>query len=124
MDGMVRLPGGEFAMGSDDFYPEEAPARRVEVEGFWIDERPVTVTEFRRFVKATGYVTVTERPLDPAEYPDGEPMRSCRGRSCSGPHAARSTWMTSATGGPTSPGPRGSGPRDPRATRTLAGGIP
>ena len=69
MEGMAWLPGGEFSMGSDAFYPEEAPVRRAGVEGFWIDERPVTVTEFRRFVKATGHVTVAERPLDPAQYP-------------------------------------------------------
>jgi formylglycine-generating enzyme required for sulfatase activity len=74
MKGMVWLPGGEFTMGSDAFYPEEAPVRRVAVAGgFWIDERPVTVGEFRRFVKATGYVTVAERPLDGAEYPDADP---------------------------------------------------
>jgi len=70
---MTRVPGGEFAMGSDDFYPEEAPVRRVAVEGFWIDERPVTVGQFRRFVKQTGYVTVAERPLDPELYPDADP---------------------------------------------------
>jgi formylglycine-generating enzyme len=49
---MAWVPGGELAMGSEAFYPEEAPIRRVGVEGFWIDERPVTVAEFRRFVKA------------------------------------------------------------------------
>ncbi len=70
---MVGIPAGSFLMGSDDFYPEEGPVRRVEVEGFAIDERPVTVAEFRRFVKATGYVTVAERPLDPADYPDADP---------------------------------------------------
>src|SRR5215211_5904519 len=73
MEGMVWLPDGEFAMGSDAFYPEEAPVRRVAVDGFWLDERPVTVAEFRRFVKATGYMTVAERPLDPVQYPDVEP---------------------------------------------------
>jgi formylglycine-generating enzyme required for sulfatase activity len=72
-DAMVRLPGGEFLMGSEDFYPEERPVRRVGVEGFWIDRHPVTVAEFRRFVKATGYVTVAERALDPADYPDADP---------------------------------------------------
>ena len=72
-EGMVRLPGGEFSMGSDDFYPEESPVRRVEVDGFWIDEHPVTVGEFRRFVKATGHVTVAERPLEPDDYPDADP---------------------------------------------------
>jgi sulfatase modifying factor 1 len=72
-DGMTWVPGGEFAMGSDAFYPEEAPVRRAAVDGFWIDERPVTVAEFRRFVKATSYVTVAERPLEPADYPDADP---------------------------------------------------
>ena len=55
--------------GLRDFYPEERPVHRVDVDGFWMDEHPVTVAEFRRFVKDTGYVTVAERPLDPADYP-------------------------------------------------------
>jgi formylglycine-generating enzyme required for sulfatase activity len=70
---MQLVPGGEFAMGSADFYPEEAPVRRVEVERFWIDERPVTVGQFRRFVQQTGYVTVAERPLDPELFPGADP---------------------------------------------------
>jgi len=70
---MAWVPGGAFAMGAEDFYPEEGPIHRVTVDGFWMDEHPVTVVEFRRFVKATGYVTVAERPLDPAEYPDAHP---------------------------------------------------
>ena len=53
-------------MGSDDFYPEERPAREVRVDGFWMDAYPVTVAAFRRFVRLTGYVTVAERALDPA----------------------------------------------------------
>jgi formylglycine-generating enzyme len=72
LEGMQLVPGGEFAMGSADFYPEEEPVRRVEVDGFWIDERPVTVGQFRRFVKQTGYVTVAERPLDPELFPDAD----------------------------------------------------
>src|SRR5947207_3370697 len=70
---MVWVPGGTFAMGSHDFYPEERPVHRVSVDGFWMDEHPVTVAEFRRFAKATGYVTVAERPLDPANYPEADP---------------------------------------------------
>jgi formylglycine-generating enzyme len=72
-EGMVAIPGGEFAMGSESFYPEEGPVRRVSVKGFGIDRQPVTVGEFRRFVKATGYVTVAERPLDAELYPDADP---------------------------------------------------
>ncbi len=67
--GMVRVPGGTFLMGSDDFYPEERPAHRVFVDGFLMDAHPVTVAAFRRFVDETGYVTVAERAPDPADYP-------------------------------------------------------
>jgi sulfatase modifying factor 1 len=71
--GMARIPGGSFAMGSERFYPEEGPVHPVAVDGFWIDRHPVTVGEFRRFVADTGYVTVAERPLDAAAYPDADP---------------------------------------------------
>jgi len=70
--GMAWVPGGSFWMGSAGFYPEERPVHRVRVDGFWMDARPVTVEEFGRFVKATGYVTVAERPLDPAAYPGAD----------------------------------------------------
>jgi formylglycine-generating enzyme required for sulfatase activity len=70
---MAWVPGGAFLMGSEDFYPEERPVRKAEVGGFWIDEHPVTVAEFRRFARATGYVTVAERPPDPAQYPEADP---------------------------------------------------
>ncbi len=69
----VAIAGGEFLMGSNDFYPEERPARRVRVESFAIDSYPVTNAEFARFVEATGYVTVAERPIDPALYPGASP---------------------------------------------------
>jgi formylglycine-generating enzyme len=70
---MVWVPGGSFRMGSDDWYPEERPVHTVSVDGFWMDEHLVTVAEFRRFVKATGYITRAERELDPALYPGAEP---------------------------------------------------
>jgi Sulfatase-modifying factor enzyme 1 len=34
---LVELPAGSFAIGSSDFYPEEAPVRTVSVSGFAID---------------------------------------------------------------------------------------
>ena len=70
---MVWLDGGRFLMGSDAFYPEERPVHQVEVDGFWIDRHPVTNAQFRRFVKATGYVTLAEQPPEPADYPDADP---------------------------------------------------
>jgi len=71
--GMVRVPGGTFLMGSDSHYPEEAPAHRVRVDGFWMDVHPVTNADFARFVDETGYVTLAERPADPADYPGALP---------------------------------------------------
>jgi sulfatase modifying factor 1 len=70
---MAWVPAATFRMGDERFYPEERPVHRVAVDGFWIDQHPVTVAEFRRFVKATGYATVAERPPDPSEYPDADP---------------------------------------------------
>ncbi len=70
---MAWVPGGTFLMGDERFYPEERPVHPVTVDGFWMDEHPVTNAEFRRFVKATGYVTMAERPPDPADYPDADP---------------------------------------------------
>lgn len=70
--GMAWVPGGTFAMGSDRHYPEEAPVREVTVDGFWLDEHPVTNLEFTRFVKATGYVTSAEQAPNPEDYPDAK----------------------------------------------------
>src|SRR5690606_40010601 len=70
---MVWIHGGSFLMGSNDFYPEERPVRRVAVEGFWMDAHPVTNAQFREFVDATGYVTVAERTPDPRNYPGIDP---------------------------------------------------
>jgi sulfatase modifying factor 1 len=69
----ATIDGGEFVMGSDAHYPEEAPAHRVHVDGFSISRTSVTNREYARFVRATGYRTVAERPLDPAEFPDAPP---------------------------------------------------
>lgn len=71
--GMAWIPGGTFTMGSNDFYPEEAPAHRVTVRGFWMDRYQVTNRDFARFVNETGYVTVAERAPDPKDYPDALP---------------------------------------------------
>jgi formylglycine-generating enzyme required for sulfatase activity len=77
--GMVLVPGGEFTMGTDDprSLPNERPARRVRVSGFWMDETAVTNAAFRAFVEATGYVTTAERPVDWEELrrqlPEGTP---------------------------------------------------
>ena len=71
---MVWIPGGTFRMGSDRHYPEERPAHRVSVDGFWMDRYPVTNARFAGFVDATGYQTIAERPPNPDDYPGADPQ--------------------------------------------------
>jgi formylglycine-generating enzyme len=71
--GMAWIPSGTFRMGSEDFYPEEKPVHEVRVDGFWIDCYEVTNEQFGRFVEATGYKTLAERPPNPADYPGAPP---------------------------------------------------
>jgi len=72
-ENMVWIPGGTFRMGSDHHYPEEAPAHKVTVDGFWMSRYTVTNADFRRFVDDTGHVTLAERPADPEDYQDAKP---------------------------------------------------
>ena len=67
---LIAIPGGEYLLGSDDFYLEERPARQVRVEAFRIERTPVTNRQFAAFVAATGYQTVAERPPEP-DHPAG-----------------------------------------------------
>jgi formylglycine-generating enzyme len=71
--GMVWIPGGTFSMGSEDFYPEEKPVHQVKVDGFWMDTHEATNEQFAKFVDATGYITLAERPLNPADFPGAPP---------------------------------------------------
>jgi sulfatase modifying factor 1 len=72
-ENMVWIPAGKFLMGSDHHYPEEAPAHKVSVDGFWMDICTVTNREFARFVEETGHVTSAERPANPDDYPGALP---------------------------------------------------
>jgi len=60
-------------MGSEQHYPEERPVHAVKVDGFFIDPRPVTNADFRRFVEETRYVTFAERQPTREDYPDAAP---------------------------------------------------
>jgi sulfatase modifying factor 1 len=75
LDGMGPIPEGTFRMGSAVHYPEESPVHRVSVGAFSVRLTTVTNQQYDEFVNATGYVTVAERPLDPADYP-GAPIEN------------------------------------------------
>ena len=64
---MVWIAGGDFMMGTDgdpQARTDERPAHEVRVDGFYMDMHEVTNAEFAAFVKATGYVTTAEKPID------------------------------------------------------------
>jgi sulfatase modifying factor 1 len=68
--GMVWVRGGSFWMGCDGCgMPDALPLHPVTVDGFWMDATTVTNRDFERFVGATGYVTLAERPPTPEEAP-------------------------------------------------------
>lgn len=70
---LVDLPGGVFRMGSDRHYAEERPAHDRAVGAFAIERHPVTNAAFAEFVADTGYLTVAEEPIDPADFPGADP---------------------------------------------------
>jgi formylglycine-generating enzyme required for sulfatase activity len=70
---MVYLTGGQFRMGSDTAYPEEAPAHKVEVSSFWIDRHAVTNRDFAAFVATTGHLTAAEIAPRAEDYPAALP---------------------------------------------------
>ncbi len=51
---MIRIPDGEFTMGSNAGPDDERPAHRVKVAAFRIDRNPVTNSQFAAFLNARG----------------------------------------------------------------------
>ena len=51
---MVRIPAGEFTMGSEE-YESEKPVHKVYLDEYYIDKFEVTVAQFRKFCKETGH---------------------------------------------------------------------
>ena len=114
---MVWIPGGTFRMGSDDFYPEERPVHEVTVDGFWMDDHPVTVAEFRRFVEGDRLRDRRRAAARPGRLPGRRSGAArARARSSSARPAGRSTSTTTGTGGTGCPAPSGGIPKGPAAT--------
>jgi formylglycine-generating enzyme len=66
---LVELVGGDFRMGSQQFYPDEGAVHDQHVAAFAIEQHLVTNAQFAAFVAETRYLTMAERPLDPAQFP-------------------------------------------------------
>ncbi len=67
IEGMVWIKPGSFLQGArpDDkmAMSHEKPAHVVSLDGFYIDIKEVTNSQFTAFVNATNYVTLAERPI-------------------------------------------------------------
>jgi formylglycine-generating enzyme len=87
----VLISGGTFLMGSDRFYTEEGPVRKVNVPPFWIDRYDVTNAQFAKFVTATGYTTDAERTPSAADYPNVPPEKLTAGGAVFVPGGNRPT---------------------------------
>ena len=88
-DDMVRIEGGTFLMGSEEFYADERPVHERTVAAFEIDRREVTNEDFADFVDQTGYITVAERPSTRPRCRALIPRTSSRAGSSSRPPRAR-----------------------------------
>jgi formylglycine-generating enzyme required for sulfatase activity len=70
---MIRIPAGEFLMGSDlqkdkEANAEEQPQHSLYLSDYCLAKTPVTNAQYTAFVRATGYD-------QPAEWMDGKPLR-------------------------------------------------
>jgi formylglycine-generating enzyme required for sulfatase activity len=54
---MVYVPGGTFAMGSQDGESDEQPVHQVTLDGFWLDQTEVTNAQFVAFLEEEGNQT-------------------------------------------------------------------
>ena len=96
LEGMAWIPAGEFWMGGPSDSPmaelrnklrpgepvctglsggftDCEPGHQAHVDGFWMDVTEVTNEQFDKFVRATGYVTVSERKPRPEDFPGADP---------------------------------------------------
>ena len=71
---MVSVEGGTFMMGNISGTSDERPLHKVTVNNFQIGEYEVTISEFKRFIDATGYKTDAEQP-DTVRLKHGLPPR-------------------------------------------------
>ncbi|MEZ4827935.1 MAG: formylglycine-generating enzyme family protein [Bacteroidia bacterium] len=67
-EGMIFVPGGITDVGDKYGLPREQPVWSTPVKGFFMDITPVTVGQFRKFIKATGYKTQAESFGDAAVF--------------------------------------------------------
>ena len=67
---MLQVPAGKAQIGNSEGLENEQPIFELYIPSFWIDEKLVTVAEFRLFVRLTGYTTDAEKYQNGLVYDD------------------------------------------------------
>jgi len=88
---LVRIPAGQFLMGSETGDSDEKPVHRVRIgESFYMGKTEVTVRQFQAFTKAMGYKTEAEKGRWASNYAWGFPIVPGRDLSWRQPGLAQS----------------------------------
>ena len=64
---LIFIPSNTFTIGNPKL-SDATPAHQVTLSSYWISKYPVTIGNFRRFVKATGYITNVELSGHPGSW--------------------------------------------------------
>ena len=70
----VRVPAGEFVMGSDEGADDERPSHSVHVDAFYASVHPTTVEQYAEFARESGYGVPAVRDLPLMVTPAQEPL--------------------------------------------------
>ena len=74
-EGMVLIPAGEFRMGTEELATNDSkPVHTVYLKAFYIDQREVTVGEYKEFLRATKYARELHSGLSEYSSSDNHPI--------------------------------------------------
>lgn len=58
---MILVNGGEVTIGNNEGNADEKPSFQAHINSFLLDSKPVTVSQFRLFLRLSGYITDAEK---------------------------------------------------------------
>ena len=89
LEEMILIKGGAIRIGSDEGWTNEMPSFETKVEDFYLDPHPVTVAQFRKFIKETGYTTEADKFGDAGVFDfDDQVWRLIKGANWQYPQGA------------------------------------
>ena len=86
---LVRVPAGEFIMGSNDGGDDEKPQQVMNLPEYWMGKTPVTVAQFAAFVATSKHKTQAEKDGESWGY-DGKEWKTIKGAYWAQPRGPKS----------------------------------